>query len=261
MIGSVISEYRSYSVFIGSVQAGGTDGSFDEMLVETEEEKLLKNAPDKWVTEPGIAHNAVCAAVEYRKSELGIMDTEPTHELTPAQREWLYSRYDFSTMQTHVCYSYDYGGTTQYRTKATPEYSNFLADLAYLGVYSADEFIQVSPLDTRPGAYSTLTEYANEVWNSDGSLLNTAKMFVKHLENMFDFYNERSKDPLKAVEGDAEFAVLIKEHYMPIKQKFFEFISELIGCNDEHTLQSSIVPIIEDCSEKLKEDFGARQKA
>ena len=33
-------------------------------------------------------------------------------------------------------------------------------------------------------------------------------------------------------------------------------ISELIGNNDEQTFQSSIVPIIEDCSEKLKEDFG-----
>ncbi|MDE7361369.1 MAG: hypothetical protein K2N38_05495 [Oscillospiraceae bacterium] len=259
MIGSIISEYRSYSVFIGTVKTNGADSSFDEMLAETEEEKLLKNAPDKWVSEPGIAHNAVCAAVEYRESELGIKITEPTHELTPAQREWLCSRHDLSTMKTHVRYSYDYGGTTQYRIKATPEYSNFCADLAYLGVYSADEFITVSPLDTRPGAHSTLTEYFNEVWNSDCSLLNTAKMVVKHLENMFNFYNERSKDPHKAIEGDAEFAALIKEHYMPINQKFFEFISGLIGNNDdEQTLQSGIAPIIEDCSEKLKEDFGSR---
>ena len=217
---------------------------------------LFKNAPDKWVTEPGIAHNAVTAAVNFRKTELGIKDMEPTHELTPEQREWLYSRHDISTMQTHIRYSYEYGGTTQYRSKATPEYSNFLADLAYLGVYSADEFILVSPLDTRPGAYSTLTEYANEVWNSDGSLLNTAKMIVKHLENMFNFYNERSKDPIKAMEGDAEFAALIKEQYLPINRKFFEFISELLGNNDEQIPQRSVAPVIEDVSEKLKEDFG-----
>ena len=217
---------------------------------------LFKNAPDKWVTEPGLSLNTVSAAVKYRESELGIKITEPTHELTPEQREWLYSRHDLSTMKTHVRYSYEYEGTTQYRIKATPEYSNFLADLAYLGVYSADEFIHISPLDTRPGANSTLTEYFNKAWNSDDSLLSTAKMFVKHLENMFNFYNERSKDPLKAIDGDAEFAALLKEHYMPINQKFFEFISELIGNSDEHISQRSVSPIIEDCSEKLKEDFG-----
>lgn len=258
MIGNVTHNSQLNGVFPVYSKLKSTNNSFDEILVETKEEKLLKNAPDKWVTEPGIAHNAVCAAVEYRESELGIKVTEPTYELTPAQREWLYSRHDFSTMKTHVRYSYDYGGTTQYRAKATPEYSNFLADLAYLGVYSADEFIQYSPLDTRQGAYSTLTEYANEVCNSDGSLLNTAKMIVTHLENMFNFYNERSKDPYKAIEGDAEFAALVKEHYMPVDQKFFEFISGLLGNSDEQIPQRSVAPIIEDCSEKLKEDFGSR---
>lgn len=258
MIGSVTSGSQSNSFFPAYSKQENTDNSFGEILAETDEEKLLKKAPDRWVTESGISLNAVNAAVEYRKNELGIVDMEPTHEITFAQREWLYSRHDFSAMRPYVHYSYDYGGTTQHRWEATPEYSNFLADLAYLGVYSADEFIQVSPLDTRPGGYSTLTEYANEVLNSDGNLLNTAKMIVKHLENMFNFYNERSKDPLKAMEGDAEFAALIKEHYMPINQRFFEFISELIGGSDEHTPQRSTIPNIEDCSEKLKEDFSDR---
>ena len=63
---------------------------------------LFKNAPDKWVTEPGLSLNTVSAAVKYRESELGIKITEPTHELTPEQREWLYSRHDLSTMKTHV---------------------------------------------------------------------------------------------------------------------------------------------------------------
>lgn len=258
MIGSVTQNIRSSGFFPVRSKSESASSSFKEMLAQTEENKLFKSAPDKWVTEPGFSLNAVNAAVDYRKSELGITDTEPTHELTPAQREWIYSRHDFSTMQTYVRYSFDYGGVTQYRLKATPEYSNFLADLAYLGVYSADEFIRVSPIDTRPGAQSTLMEYFNDTWNSDGSLSNTAEMIVKHLENMFNFYNERSKDPFKAVEGDAELAALIKEHYMPINRQFFEFIGELIGNDDEQPTQSGIIHNIEDCSEKLKEDFGVR---
>lgn len=258
MIGSVTHGGRSYGGFSVFRKTESADNSFGVLPAETTEERLLKKTPDKWVTEPGISLNAVNAAVDFRRNELGIEDTEPTHELTPAQREWLYSRHDFSTMQTHVRYSYDYGGTTQYRSKATPEYSNFLADLAYLGVYSADEFIQLSPLDTRPGSNCALTEYVNNVWSSDCSLTTTAQMVVKHLENMFNFYNERSKDPLKAIEGDAEFAALIKEHFLPINQRFFEFISELIGNSDAQPPQSSIIPAVEDCSEKLKEDFGNR---
>ncbi len=256
MIGSVTYSGQPYGVLPVYSKPESSNHSFDETLVVTEEERLLKNALDKWVTEPGIAHNAVCAAVEYRRSELGIMDTEPTHELTPTQREWLSSRHDFSTMKTSVRYSYDYGGTTQYCTRATPEYSNFLADLAYLGVYSADEFIHTSPLDTRPGGYSTLIDYVNDVW-SDNSLMGTARAFVSHLEKMWRFYDERSKSAF-AVDGDAEFAELIKEQYLPINQQFFEFIDKLIRNDDEQLPQKNIALPIEDCSEKLKEDFGSR---
>lgn len=76
---------------------------------------------------------------------------------------------------------------------------------------------------------------------------------------MYDFYNERSKNPLLAIEGDAEFAALIKEHYLPIHQRFFEFIDELIGRNDEQIPQRSNYPTVEDCSERLKEDYSAHK--
>lgn len=258
MIGSVMSDYRANFLYSNvNKKTESADASFGETLAEmTEADVLMAKAPDKWVTEPGIAHNTVCAAVKYRESELGIKVTEPAHELTSAQREWLCSRHDFSTMKTHIRYSYEYEGTTQYRSKATPEYSNLLADLAYLGIYSADEFIMFSPLDTRPGAYSTLTEYANELWNSDCSLSNTAKMVVKHLENMFEFYNSRSEDPHAAVEGDTEFARLIKEHFLPLPKLFSEMIEDLFGNENAELPRSSAVPPIEDASGKLKEDFG-----
>lgn len=257
MISVVAQSSQTYSFLASPRKTDGADNSFDELLpaAETEDQKLMKNAPDKWVTEPGIAHNAVKAAVEYRESELGIKVTEPTHELTPAQREWLYSRHDFSTMKTHVYYSYEYEGTTQYRSKATAEYSNFLADLAYLGIYSADEFIHTAPIDTRPGGYSTLTEYANKLWGLDNSLMGTARAFVSHLENMWNFYNERSKGVL-AVEGDAEYAELIKEHYLPLQRDFLDMLEKLFGNDEEFLPDSGAVPPIEDVSEKMKEDFG-----
>ncbi len=258
MISVVTQSSPTYSFMARSRKEDEADSSFDEILpaAETTEEKLMKTAPDKWVNEAGISFDAIKSALDYREKELGISpDAEPTHELTPEQREWLCSCHDFSTMQVYVRYSFDYGGTTQYRTKATAEYSNFVADLAYLGVYSADEFIHTSPLDTRPGGSSTLTGYLYDSLNSDNSLLGTARAFVSHLENMWSFYNERSKGAL-AVEGDAEFAALIKEHYLPINQQFFEFIDKLIGNSDERFPQNGAVPPIEDASERLKEDFG-----
>jgi len=261
MISSVAQNSQTYSILANSRKKDGVDNvdnSFNELIpaVETENERLMKNAPDKWVTAPCLSFDAIDLALDYREKELGIpLDAEPTHELTPEQREWLYSRHDFSTMQVYVRYSYDYGGTTQYCTKATAEYSNFLADLAYLGIYSADEFIHTSPLDTRPGANSVLSGDVFNSLNSDNSLMGTARAFVSHLEKMWSFYDERSKSAF-AVEGDAEFAELIKEQYLPINQQFFEFIDKLIRNDDEQPPQNSVAPNIEDASEKLKEDFG-----
>lgn len=205
---------------------------------ETVMDKLFKNAPDKWVTEPGLSFNAIKAALEFKENELGIKNSEPTHELTPEQREWLYSRHDFSTMQMYVRFTVEYGGTTQYQTNATAEYSNFVADLAYLGVYSYEDFIWVSPLDTRAGSGdSTLSGLLSDFLNSDGGLLDSARMLLSHMQNMFSFYNERSKDPLQAINGDAEFAALIKEHYLPFYQQFFEFVDDLINNDNEQLPQ------------------------
>lgn len=220
--------------FGGLNKTGSVSETDFEITTMTELEFLLKNAPDKWVTEPGISLNAAVAAAKYRK-ELGLPDSEPTHELTSEQREWLLSRHDLSSMRTTIGYSYQYGKTTQYGWKSTPEYSNFLADLAYLGIFTPDEFILTSPLDTRPGAHSgTLTEYANSLLNSDGGVRSAAKLFVDHLQSMFSYYNERSKSSL-AVPGDEEFAEMIRERYLPINQKFFEFIDDLIKCEEQNT--------------------------
>ena len=238
-------------------RAQSKEDTFSETLESSAEDTLLANAPDKWVTEPGISFNAVKKALEYKKDTLGIEDSEPTHELTAEQRDWLYSRHDLDSMQTYTGYSFvNDGGSTQYGVKATAEYSNFLADLAYLGVFSYDDLIQTSPIDTRAGGNSVLSGYVAEMQSSSRGLLDTARMSVEHLENMFSFYSERSKDPLQAVSGDSEFAELIRQRYLPYSQQFFEFIDDLLGRDVEDVPQESAVPDIQDCSGKLAEDFG-----
>lgn len=259
MITNIVRNNNIFTYSRAQNSAQNKGNAFSEVLETSDSTKdtLLASAPDKWVTEPGISFNAVKKALEYKKETLGIDETEPTHELTAEQKDWLYSRHDLDSMQTYTSYSFvNDGGNMQYGVKATAEYSNFLADLAYLGVFSYDDLIQTSPLDTRPGGSSVLSGYATEMQSSDRGLLDTARMSVEHLENMFRFYNERSKDTIRAVSGDSEFAELIRQRYLPYSQRFFEFIDELLGRDVEDVLRESVVPDIQDCSDRLAEDFG-----
>ena len=232
MISSVIGEYRSNSFIVAAKNTSSADGSFSEAL----------------------------EAAEYMRNELGINvdEIEPTHEITDEQMAWLNSRYDFSTMQRRVRYSFvNDSGITQYGFKSTAEYSNFLADLTYLGVFTPKELTEMwaVPIDTRPGANrSLLIDQFNEMWNSDDTL-DGSELFVRQLEKMFRFYDERSKDPSKAVEGDAEFAALIRDHCLPLPKIFSEIVKKL---SDDHAdiPQSGAVPHIEDASDKLKDEFG-----
>ena len=258
MIGNIARNNNIFTYSRVQSRARNNDNVFSEALETTDsaEDTLLASAPDKWVTEPGISFNAVKKALEYKKS-LGIDDAEPTHELTAEQMDWLYFFNDMVTMEIYTSYSFvNDGGSTQYGVKSTAEYSNFLADLAYLGVFSYDDLIQTSPLDTRPGGNSVLSGYVAEMQGSNYGLLDTARMSVEHLENMFSFYSERAMDPSRAVSGDSEFAELIRQRYLPYRQRFFEFVDELLGRDVEAVPQESVVPDIQDCSGMLAEDFG-----
>lgn len=263
MISVVAQSSQTYSFLASPRKTDGADNSFGELLpaAETEDQKLLKNAPDKWVTEPGISSHAINAAAAYLRDELGIdvSKIEPTHEITPEQMDWLRSRHDFSTMQRYVRYQFvNDSGITQIETKSTAEFSNFLGDLMYLGIYTEQELkvdLWVEPVDTRPGANCVISDDFFNSLNSDNSLMGTARAFVSHLENMWNFYNERSKGAL-AVEGDAEFAELIKEHYLPLQRDFLDMLEKLFGNKEEFFPEGGAVPAIEDASAKLKEDFG-----
>ena len=132
--------------------------------------------------------------------------------------------------------------------------------LAYLGVFSYDDLIQTSPLDTRPGGNSVLSGYVAEMQSANYGLLDTARMSVEHLENMFSFYSERAMDPSRAVSGDSEFAELIRQRYLPYSQRFFEFVDELLGRDVEEVPQESVVPDIQDSIEDNSKGAVKKQK-
>lgn len=225
-------------------------------------ERINKLPPEKWVTNAGFSADAVKTAAAFMRDELGIdvSEIEPTHEITPEQMEWLRSRHDFSTMRHTEMYSFiNDGGQTQYGFKSTPEYSNFLGDLMYLGIYSEQELtvgLWVEPIDTRPDSYGgVISSHLSDYFG--GSPFDFSRTLVSNLENMWNFYNERSKG-IFAVGGDAEFAELIKENYLPLQKQFLELIEKLFKNSDEDIPQNVANPPIEDISEKLKEDFSGK---
>lgn len=244
---------------MGARKADG--GNFtDKLEGQGTDKEVNKLPPEKWVTEVGFSANAVKAAAAFMQDELGIdvSKIEPTHEITPEQMDWLRSRHDFSTMRHTEMYSFtNDGGQTQYGFKSTPEYSNFLCDLMYLGVYTEQELtvgLWVEPIDTRPDSYGgAISEHLSDYIG--GSSFDFSRALVSNLENMWNFYNERSKGAF-AVEGDTEFAALIKEHYLPLQKQFSELLDKLFKNSNEDVPRNIVNPPIEDVSEKLKEDFG-----
>ncbi len=144
----------------------------------------------------------------------------PIRGITDSQIDWLRSRYDFSAMRM--------GGGQAFGG----EYAGFLADLVSLGVYSDNEVdiirMKQAPLDTRPGTPITQFCLANLTLKSGGvSPLESYRDFVAFLEEQIEYYNDRAKDPSQAVEGDAEFAEIIAERYLPLPKSFLELLEKL----------------------------------
>ncbi|MDE7230172.1 MAG: hypothetical protein K2N56_06790 [Oscillospiraceae bacterium] len=172
----------------------------------------------------------------------------PIRGISEDQINWLRGRYDFHTMKQSVVLAFtDEYGTTQYSYRTTPEYSSFLDDLSDLGVYSEAEMGEIRvrqlPLDTRPGSEETpllgdiivIGETAPE---GEGPL-DSVRKFVARLENMIGFYEERAEDPFRAVKGDAEFAELIRERYLPIPKSFLELLEKLYSDSPDDDVSES----------------------
>lgn len=170
---------------------------------------------------------------------------EPTHSLTDEQREILNSKYDFSTMEGAVrnVVSDGNGGYHKFTTYSE-DYISFLGDLVYMNVYSADE---IAKLHSKPlPVHDTIQPAGGVVGNSfsdtTAGIVQKAGEHIRGLEEMFSYYDNRSKNPLQAVSGDDRFADTLGS-LLAFNRQFFEMLKTLNGG-------------YEDASDKLEEDFG-----
>lgn len=162
----------------------------------------------------------------------------PIRGITEVQIDWLRSRYDFSAMKMYTVEATNYDNELPYSLvgvfRKTDEYCGFLADLVDLEVYSEEEMhklqYQESPLDTRPNGFKNgyiLEELP--IVTGEESPLDNMRDYVSRIEERIDFYVERSKDPNRAVEGDVEFAELIKEKCWVLNHGFLELLEKLFA--------------------------------
>lgn len=162
----------------------------------------------------------------------------PIRGITEVQIDWLRSKYDFLSMKMYTVEAANYDNESPYSLVAvfrkTDEYCGFLADLVDLEVYSEEEMHQLqyreSPLDTRPDSFKNgyiLEEIP--IVTGEESPLENMRDYVSHIEERIDFYVERSKDPNRAVEGDVEFAELIKKKCWVLNHGFLELLEKLFA--------------------------------
>lgn len=155
--------------------------------------------------------------------------------ITEMQIDRLRSRYDFPNMKISVGETFDVDPNKQTQVvgiyRQTDEYTNFLADLVDMGLYTEDKMetirLKPAPLDTRPQRNGELRITPVTIKLGNESPLESYRDFVGRLEENIKFYSERAKDPSQAVEGDKEFAATIAEHYLPLPKSFLELLEKL----------------------------------
>ncbi len=169
--------------------------------------------------------------------------------ITEMQIDWLRSRYDFPNMKVEVGETFDVDPNKQTQVlgiyRQTDEYTNFLADLVEMGLYTEDEMetirLKPAPLDTRPQRNGELRVTPVTINLGDESPLESYRDFVGRLEENIKFYSERAKAPSQAVEGDKEFAETIAEHYLPLPKSFLELLEKLYA-DDPHDSDNADEP-------------------
>lgn len=217
-------------------------------------------APDRWTSNSlytldvdtlegyRVNHEALEKVKEQLQSE-GI-DAEirtPTHEITDEQMEWLNSRYDLDFLS--VC------------SFSHPDYGNFMLDLAYLNVFSLDEvenMYGVMPFNANHKGYlykldtgDGLSGYVNPFGGVDNYLGKDDLYTQLIMEYLKIKYTGRSEKEYERMTED--FKAQRMERMM-ILEDFFARATEKSDNDKFNRIDAK--PIIENVSEKLKEDFG-----
>lgn len=182
----------------------------------------------------------------------------PIRGITEAQIDWLRSRYDFQTMKISSSLSFSNGTSLQQETE---EFGSFLADLVDMGIYSEEEAddlrIQPMPIDTRPTPSDNSFIITSVGLNcTDRSPLDIFRDYVAEMEKDIEFYNERAKDPEKAVEGDDDFANLLIRKYLPLPKSFLELLEKLFADTPDdkgESIACYLAELDKDCRAYLSE--------
>lgn len=167
----------------------------------------------------------------------------PIRGITEVQIDWLRSKYDFPAMKMYAAQPLNDLGNSLYSAvglyRQTDEYTGFLADLERLEIYSEEEFNtlrnKITPMDKRPDSFKNECLIEEISAFRSKSPLDGAREHVSYLENKMEYYFERSRDPARAVEGDAEFAELIKKNYLELNSGYLELLEKLFAEEPEES--------------------------
>lgn len=172
----------------------------------------------------------------------------PTHEITDEQMEWLGSKYDLEFLS--VC-SFTHS-----------EYGNFMLDLAYLNVFSLDEVENMYGVMPFNANNKAIMYYHGDPRTGDGaSYIDPFGGDGSVTESWDDVYTRLIMEYLKVRytgRAESEYEQMTEQlktqrvERMMIIEDFFARFSE----NKERYDPAVSKPLIEDASEKLKEDFG-----
>lgn len=222
---------------------------------ERAEEK--KEAGERWTSNPlfrtdlnsSLGYTANKDAIEKVREKLkeeGVDPSKrtPTHEITDDQMAQLAEKYDLEFLSM--------------AGMENSEYGNFLLDLAYMNVFTCDEieneFFGVCEIN----AYTQ----AGEIRYADGgrklycnSLTNGRFVGWEELQKFAELNYLRIKEPGRTesyYQKMTEDYMARKEERMSVIHDFFDRASQYF----DYGLTNAVKPIIEDASEKLKEDFG-----
>lgn len=165
---------------------------------------------------------------------------EPTYGITDEQVEWLSGRYDFDT-------------NSAWDSMQSPEFGNFVLDLAYLNVLSFDDVETLfGVLEFNANHRCTEFVEGKGYANSDGSYSANYEDFIAKMNAEY----LADKSPEKPVENiEKTINNQVKRHFelMSLLDSFFAQLREYTANGFD-----TIKPFITDFSEKLKEDFGSR---
>lgn len=234
---------------------------FEDSLNEAAEENELYSVPDKWTgehlytidenTPEGYRVNKDALSRVRKQLEAEGIDADSrtsTHEITDEQMEWLSSRYDLDFLSACSFTHEDYG--------------NFMLDLAYLNVFSLDEvenMFGVMPFNSSHRAYlykidtgDGVSGYVNPFGGTENYVEQDelyTQLIMEYLKVKCAANSEKSEREYKQMAED--FAAQRAER-MSVITEFFARVAA-----SKANIIDSVMPDIENKSEKLKEDFGS----